>query len=83
MTIIDVHLLAVINASQAALDLCEMLPETDIVIELHKTLAEQFAILITAIDGRHYGSDRLHKFIKNCDRVIKQSQQKQKEKKCP
>lgn len=80
MKTINIHDLAILNSSQAALDLCEMLPETDIVLELHKVLATQFDILVQIIDCKHYGSDRLTKFIKECDKIIKQSQKLQKDK---
>jgi hypothetical protein len=71
---LEPHILAILNASQASLDLLDMLPDADIVEELRYTLDAQFKILLTIIDNRHYGSDKLDEFNLHCDEIMKKAQ---------
>ncbi len=63
MTQIDPHVCAVINSSNVACELVELLPECDITAELKTVMNIQHEILCEMIQGRHYGSTNLDSFV--------------------
>jgi len=69
---IDSHLFALYVGTNAACELIDLLPETDLTEELSEILNIQFSIISNIMHHRHFGNDNLDEFIKHCENVIEQ-----------
>lgn len=71
---LDPHLLAVINASNVACELAELLPQCDIAEELKAVLNIQHEILCETINGRHFGSTQLDRYLRYLDETLENTE---------
>lgn len=63
MSNIDPHLTAASLACEAVCTLLEVLPHTDLVWEITGLMATQQSILLHLMDGTHFGSAALNRFM--------------------
>ncbi len=61
---IEPHFLGAFLASEAAYSVLINMPHTDFVEDLKELIAIQIALMSHMIEGKHYGSDNIAKFIK-------------------
>ncbi len=71
---LEPHILAVVNASNVACELVELLPDGDIAEELKAVLNIQHEILCEMIHGRHFGSASLDKFLRYLDETLENAE---------
>ena len=64
---LDSHFYAALLACQAAFELTEALPETDLIEEIYSILVTQHELFMCLVQGTHFGSDRLIEFVKHCE----------------
>lgn len=69
---IDSHLFALYIGTNAACEILDLLPETDLTQELSEIINIQFSIISNIISHRHFGNDNLDDFIKHCEHLIDQ-----------
>ena len=70
MIVIDTHhLIAVLQASETAIDLISSLPKCDLCDELRDLLDVQAEILTDMSQGTHFGSSRLSSYIDYCNNI--------------
>jgi len=62
MKMVDVHFVAAFSACDAMAHLSDLLPKTDLVLELQELIYTQHDLFIHMLEGRHYGSDALDEF---------------------
>ncbi len=77
---LDPHVYAVITSSNVACELAELLPECDIAEELKTVLNIQHEILCEMIQGRHFGSTQLERYLSYLDETLSNTE---RIKKCP
>ncbi len=70
----DAHFYAAALASEAACDLIDILPDTDIVANLGILLEIQLDLFAHIIQGKHYGTDHLSHFLTYCQDMKKQAE---------
>jgi len=63
---VDHHFLAVLKSSDAANDMVDLLPETDIAEELKTLLRMQLDVCVHMLEAKHYGTNNLNSF---CDLI--------------
>jgi hypothetical protein len=68
---LDPHSEAIYKATLASGFLVELLPKTDITLELQHILKMQFHIIDNVLKNKHFGSDNLSEFIDHCSTIIK------------
>lgn len=67
---LDIKLLAMLSACQAAISLSQQLPQVDIVEEIEDILKTQMLIGLHMLYGMEYGSRKLDKFIEKTQKTI-------------
>ena len=72
--ILEPHMFAIINASNVACELAELLPECDIAEELKAVMNIQHEILCEMVNGRHFGSTQLDNFLKYLDQTLENTE---------
>jgi hypothetical protein len=70
MRIGDDHSQAIIDSNRVALKFAELLPDTDLIIEIKGILLTQTDILDCMENGKHYGTDALKNFSQYCEHTI-------------
>lgn len=63
MKTIEAHFLAAYLATAAACDIVELLPYTDLIVDLEELLQTQMDIFCHIIEEKHYGTNNLTQFI--------------------
>jgi hypothetical protein len=66
---IDHHLLTTFSICNTCLDLLEIHPETDAIVDLKNLMLEQYEIIDCMIHSKHYGTDQLDFVIKKCQEI--------------
>lgn len=74
MTQLDPHVYAVITSSNVGCELAELLPECDIAEELKTVLNIQHEILCEMIQGRHFGSTQIERFLSYLDDTLQNAE---------
>lgn len=74
MIVIDPHVIAILCASNAACELLEVLPQNDLIYELSELLDVQNELILHIIEGKHYGSDEIQRFIEYASEITDQAQ---------
>jgi len=64
------HFFAICKICDAVGCALELLPETDVVVELTALMEAQKSILHHMIHGQHYGTQQLMQCIENVDQLI-------------
>jgi hypothetical protein len=73
MNQIDSHFLAAFLASQTAASLLELLPETDLIVELRNLIYVQYELFVHMLEGKHYGTNDLNEFMDFCRETTEES----------
>lgn len=66
---VDHHFLAILKSSDAACDVVELLPNTDITDELKTLLRLQLEVCVHMLESKHYGTNNLNSFCDYIDEV--------------
>jgi len=74
------HLIAALSIANASLQMLNMMPETDAILDLRENMQDLFDIVECLIQARHFGSDQLDCIIQECDKVVEQIDQIKKDK---
>ena len=72
---VDPHVYSILSSSDVACELIQLLPDGDITTELKKIMTTQQEILGEMIQGRHFGSARLEKFVKYLESVSENTEE--------
>ena len=65
----DFHFGAAYKASEIACEMMDILPETDLMMELANILEIQRSLMECMIQRKHFGDDNLASFINYCDEL--------------
>ena len=69
MALIEPHFMAAYKASNAACDIIDILPESDLIDELKNILCIQNDLFVHIFEGKHYGSNNLNTFVSYVEEV--------------
>lgn len=68
------HIATALCATDSACNLIELLPETDLIIELKALLNIQYDVLVHALENKHYGNAKLAFFNEYAAQILIQTQ---------
>jgi len=60
---IEPHFFAAFGASEAAIAVLDLLPDSDLVEQLKNLIYIQFDLFVHMIEGKHYGTNNLRDFM--------------------
>ena len=70
---VDPHVFMIFLASETAMQMLSVMPDTDFNVELREILTIQNEILLCVIEKKHFGSDALEEtgdfLIKKCESI--------------
>ena len=66
---VDHHFLALLKSSDAACDMIDLFPDTDMTDELRTLLRMQLEVCIHMLEGKHYGTNNLTAFCDFIDEI--------------
>jgi hypothetical protein len=69
---LDIHYMAVLAGMSCALEIAELLPDTDLVYEQSELIGSSLQILMDILDGKHYGTSNLSNFLNHVEETKKQ-----------
>jgi len=73
MKTIEAHFLAAYLATSAACDIIELLPDSDLIVDLEELMFTQLDIFCHMIEEKHYGTNSLTQFITYTQDMKKQA----------
>lgn len=71
---LEPHVFAILKAADTACEIVELLPECDMVEELKMVVNIQHEILCEMVNGRHFGSSQLERYISYLDDTLQNAE---------
>jgi hypothetical protein len=59
----DPHFAAAFIASQTLIEIQELLPDTDLGLEMKNIISIQYSLFCNLLEGTHYGTENIRDFI--------------------
>jgi len=65
----NLHFAAAYKASEVSCEMMDILPETDLILELSNILEIQRTLMECIVQKKHFGDDNITSFINYCDEL--------------
>ena len=60
---LEAHFAAAFSACESACRILELLPQSDLIEDMRDLIHTQHSLFLHMIEGKHYGTDALEKFL--------------------